>query len=886
MAADITVPPPPPAALADEAMRLVGDDPRRALALADEALAAARRARDGVTVSRARRVKGAACRELGDLDGALTELRAAVRAAERAGSPQAAAEARISLVAALTESGRFAAALRQASVAVATANGVVAARALAQRGLVLYRAGRFEDAVNAYRKALPVLRRHGDRVWEARLLNNRGLAHAYRGALALAEADLTRAEKLYVELDQRLRAADACWNLGFVAARAGDIPAALSRYDDAAARFAAQGVPATEVLLDRGEVLASAGLFGEAQATIERALRGLENGAGTTLQAEAQLAFAQAALGNGDMERAAESAREALRLFDRQGRRSWGAVAQYVLLRCEERAGGHDGRMLDRALQTSDLLHDAGWRMPELDARIIAARIALELGENGRAREQLATVSQTRHHGTPELRIRAWYAEAMLRLSDGNPSGADRALRQGLQALDRYRATLGATELRVNTATHGTDLARLGLRSAFDGGQPRRVLAWVERWRAGALRWRPARPPAQAALATAVAELRRLSAEEELRRLDGRDARALGRQRAELERQVRGLTRHAVGRDNATTPAALDIARLVNAVGDRALVEYFTMADTLHAVTVAGGRVRLHALGAATDCRRQLDAARFGLRRLATGLVGGRDGANAAIAAATIALDKLLLGGLDRVIGDRELVVVPPGFLQGMPWSLLPGCAGRPISVAPSAASWLRAVEQPLPAMSGRAALVCGPDLPAGEEEVALLRSAYPAATTLTGADATADRVLAAVDGASFAHIAAHGQVRPDNPLFSALGMADGPLTVYDLERLGQAPAFVLLSACQSGVTATRPGDETLGLAAALLSLGTRSLIATVVPVPDQATSELMTEMHRRLRTGAAPAVALAGAQTYLRERDVDGTHLVASAGFACFGAS
>ena len=43
----------------------------------------------------------------------------------------------------------------------------------------------------------------------------------------------------------------------------------------------------------------------------------------------------------------------------------------------------------------------------------------------------------------------------------------------------------------------------------------------------------------------------------------------------------------------------------------------------------------------------------------------------------------------------------------------------------------------------------------------------------------------AVIGAADTCHIAAHGTVRPDNPLFSSLLLDDGPYTVFDLEQLG-----------------------------------------------------------------------------------------------------
>jgi hypothetical protein len=75
-------------------------------------------------------------------------------------------------------------------------------------------------------------------------------------------------------------------------------------------------------------------------------------------------------------------------------------------------------------------------------------------------------------------------------------------------------------------------------------------------------------------------------------------------------------------------------------------------------------------------------------------------------------------------------------------------------------------------------------------------------------------------------------------------------------------------------------GDELLGLAATFLARGTAQLVASVVPVPDAQTTQLMVDVHRRLAAGAGTAVALAQASL----PGDDPRALAAAARFVCLG--
>jgi CHAT domain-containing protein len=175
-----------------------------------------------------------------------------------------------------------------------------------------------------------------------------------------------------------------------------------------------------------------------------------------------------------------------------------------------------------------------------------------------------------------------------------------------------------------------------------------------------------------------------------------------------------------------------------------------------------------------------------------------------------------------------------------------------------------------------RSVYVAGPRLPAATEEIETLQERHPEAVVFTGDQATIANVARAIDGADHAHVAAHGRFRDDNPLFTSLELADGLVTVYDLERLRRVPRRIILSSCETGLSAVHAGDELMGFTAAVFALGTQTVIAAVVPVPDEATKGLMISLDEELSRGVEPATALVHA------RHADN---IPTTAFVCFGA-
>jgi hypothetical protein len=611
------------------------------------------------------------------------------------------------------------------------------------------------------------------------------------------------------------------------------------------------GLDAAQLAMDRSEALLAAGLATEAAEVVSSQLaRGPRL---PSQRAELQLRLATALLAAGDVRGAGEQAREAVARLRRTGRERLASEAQLVLLEARGLAGRRDPRALGAAQQVAEVLEAGGSELAAA-AWLLAGRLAARI-EGSAAAGLLARSAAHRGDMAPLVRATGWLAQGLAQELAGDSRGVLLACRRGLGELDTHLGTLGSSELRALAAVHGEDLARLALRHAV-AGPPRRLLTWSERWRAASLAQPPVRPAPHDDTSAPLAALRDNARRLAAARSEGADVALLLTERTRLEHEVRRRLRRTAG-THATPTTGLDVSRLADALGSTTLVEIVEVETQLHAVVLRDGRARRLSVGTAADADRALDFARYALRR------AGR-GRPAALADAGARLQDALLGAAAQQLhGAPAVVLSPTSRLHGAPWGLLPVLSDVPHGVVPSATLWLRATgRQPA---SDRRVFVCGPGLTTGGAEVAVVAPRHPDATVLRDGAATVENTLDALDGAGLAHIAAHGHFREDSPLFSSLHLDDGPLTVHDLELLASPPHRVVLSACESGVTAAIGAGELLGLVTALLSAGTAGVMASVVAVNDEATSDLMVDVHAGLEAGEDLAGALQRARTAAR---------------------
>ncbi len=441
----------------------------------------------------------------------------------------------------------------------------------------------------------------------------------------------------------------------------------------------------------------------------------------------------------------------------------------------------------------------------------------------------------------------------------GDRRHARHHVRAGLADLHRWQSSFGSLDLQSTLVGHGRALALQGLRLALEDSSPTLAYEWSERARALVGRVTPVRPPADEGLAAELTELRVLYA------ADPSPHSADGRRLDELRDRIREQSWYGGGSGEVGEPAALEEVQAELAATDACLVAHVVVDDVVTAVVVSGRGAKTVQLCEAEPVARDLDRIAADLDMAASQLAGPFAAAiRGSLDERLRVVSERLLTPVLRLIGDRRVVLTPSGQLAGTPWTLLPGLAGRPVTVPPSATRWLELRRQAKRRGQPRVGLVAGPDVARAEEEVTRAAGAWRSATVLTGQRAAADQVTALATKVDVLHLAGHGRHPGDNPLFSAIDLVDGPWFGYDIDQLPHTPDTVVLSSCELGRASVRSGDEVVGMTAAWLHAGARCVTSSPTLVADDVACEVLAGWHRRVADGEPPADALADAVSAL----------------------
>lgn len=685
---------------------------------------------------------------------------------------------------------------------------------------------------------------------------NLGLCYQFLGRYPESDARLRRAHQHAVALGYADLAAAAVHNRGRLHMLLGDLPRALALMTEADDADADVLPPAA--VLDRARVLAEAGLVDRALDTLEDGARAARAGGITHDVAEADLERARLALLRHDPATARTLAARAARRFTRRGEDAWAVRSSLLGLQAEVLTGRRPAAVAEALLDLAD--GAARSSAVGAEAAVLAAEAAARVGRLDDARRQLARPEVRRAASFP-LRLQRSLALAEVHAAEGRPDLVRRELRRSVQRLAGEQARHTSLDSRTAVALHSRRLRDTHLDLALASGSAAQVFDATELWRGVSHRLPPISAPPDAEIARLTADARRLHAE-------AADATDPGRRRTleaaarEAERAVargewatNGSTTGPAAVDGPEAPVTLAALRPLLARAHAGVLSLFLHRGDLWSVTVTPDAVRMARVEG-------LESVVEAAQRLRADLVTRR-------LAAGSPLEEVVRRSMQRSAGTlaehldpalpraHRLVVIPSATLASIPWRLVPGIAGRIVTVAPSATFWAR--RSTLGGTAPTVAALAGPGLQRSRHEVADVAAAWrsPAADIARGGVADGEALRTALSTRTVVHVAAHGVHQDESPLFSSVLMGDGPVFAHELQRTGMGAEHVVLSSCEVGRTHVRPGDEALGLTASLLATGVRSVVAAVGPVGDDDAHAVMSAYHRLLARGLDAAEAL-----------------------------
>jgi CHAT domain-containing protein len=126
-------------------------------------------------------------------------------------------------------------------------------------------------------------------------------------------------------------------------------------------------------------------------------------------------------------------------------------------------------------------------------------------------------------------------------------------------------------------------------------------------------------------------------------------------------------------------------------------------------------------------------------------------------------------------------------------------------------------------------------------------------------------------------HLATHGLISSDRPLWSSLALApdgesDGFLTAIEVFRMSTPADLVVLSACETARGDQMDAEGIYGLTRAFMFAGASSVLCSLWRVDDEATKALMVKFYELWNPeegkGIGAAEALRRAQAFIRSHE------------------
>jgi CHAT domain-containing protein len=627
-----------------------------------------------------------------------------------------------------------------------------------------------------------------------------------------------------------------------------------------------------------------------------RQVRSLFTELGTRFEvAQALLNEAVAHAGLSHYAEALASFAEARHLFAEEGNRVWVARTDLETAAVMHRQSRFE-ESLAAAEKCASVFRACGLPVREAQANLIAARAAGSLNQHDQAlRLVTETLALIESRDIPPLMYQSHYLLGALAETEGDRQKALTEYDRAIQELERLRGRLMVefwADFLEDKQVVYEDMVSLCL----DLGQPLQGLEYAERAKSRALlnllayRLDLSIQARGAADRPLVEDLMRLRAERDrlYLRWEGREASreegpSVGDGRQETQQHVLALEKRITelwhkllirnadyARDAALWHVRTEpIQRYLPP--DTLLLEYFIAHQELLVFLVTGEDVQARRLPGDLARIRQLIQLLWLNMKAVSRSASNRASDLAANARGLLRyLHELLIAPLgDELPPYPRLVIVPHGPLHYLPFHALHDghsflLERHQVSYLPGA-SLLRYCHETKSAASGLLAFghSQGGRLPHAVEEARSIATLWDGRAFLED-EATLARLREGASDCRALHLAAHGDFRPDNPLFSGLALADGLLTTLEIFNLRLKASLVSLSACQTGRNVVGGGEELLGLMRAFLLAGAASLVLSLWTVEDRSTAQFMETFYRKLAEGWTKGAALRHAQLEL----------------------
>ncbi len=802
-----------------------------------------------------------------------------------------------------------------------------AAKATYNLGNVFQRKGDFRTALKFYDSSAADFEAAGDPFGIGVLNFNRGLVLSELVEPQRALDLIREARSVFEQANHQMYVSSADLNLGYISSILGQYSSALSLLKQARDKFAEVG-QAKEVAaadLDIGEVYRALNLRSEALDAYTAAIDAYASMHGMKAElARALLGRAAIQASQGDLVAAGSDIDAAEKEFAADGNNTQLAVAgllrAYWLYTSGDIAGARSlAESSDVALTKLRLYSRVA------DARYLAARIALEQGEDA-TRKMISVRVAARKYALGWLECRANHSLGKYYAAVGNTESSLRHLRASVASLESARSLVPGEELHTAFISNKLDVYEDIVAVLVSSGRPKDIneaIEFVERSKSRLLLER-----VQAALSgelssgnnnegqsQQVTDLRNQLNElyNQIRPDDNTGhARFLGpsllAKKYALKDVEKAYNEALNAADAERSNGLLSLIRVADAEDlcscidhKEALLEYYIIHGSVCAFIVTSDS-KIHVIRDLTTAEHIDSLARklrFQMMRAATETPFAdkhRDQYLRGVQKVLTQLYQLLLEPLEGYLERDVITVVPHGPLHGLPFhAFFDGVQYAvdrwEMSYAPSATiRFLRSnseafAQSVTDGSSGdrRPLLIGVPNegLEHIESEVRELERLIPDSRVYCGKDATVAAFRQYSGSAPLIHLATHALFRSDNPLFSGLKFTDGWLLARDLYTMRLNCDLVTLSACRTGQAQVESGDEMFGLLRGFLVAGARSVAVSLWPAEDEPTAKLMTSFHDELADGSSKSAALRAAQIGVREMWQHPYHWAA---FALFG--